>query len=102
MVVFSRHRRSTFSIRFALSRKKVKRVAVFVFVLPFVVATAARGQSSAEPKPQTGGDEIQIWTGAGHSAINGTGQTAIWNLWILYGVIVTDPPLPPLLRGRLQ
>src|SRR5260370_21888246 len=98
MVVFSRHRRSTFSIRFALPRKKVKRVAVFVFVLPFVVATAARGQSSAEPKPQTGGDELQIWTGARHSAINRTGQTGIWNLGIRSGVILTDPHRPTCAR----
>jgi hypothetical protein len=77
-------------------------VLVFVFVLPLVVATAAQGQSSAEPKPQTGGDEIQIWTGAGHSAINGTGQTGIWNIGIRYGVILTDPHGPRFVRGRLE
>jgi hypothetical protein len=76
-------------------------VAVVVFAL-FLVGMGARAQSTAEPKPQAGGDEIQVWTAAGHSAINGTGQTGVWNLGIRYGVILTDPHGPGFVRGRLE
>jgi len=77
------------------------RVAVVVFVLALAGASAARGQSAAQPGPKDG-TEIQVWSGAGHSAINGTDHTGVWNVGLRYGVILTDAHGPGLLRGRLE
>lgn len=78
------------------------RVAVAVFALCVSSALAARGQSVAQPTPQKGSTEIQIWTGAGHSAINGTDHTGLWNAGLRYGVVLTDAHGPGFVRGRLE
>jgi hypothetical protein len=64
--------------------------------------TVAAYHSARDVEPETGGDEIQIWSGAGHSAINGAGRTTVWNFGVRYGVILTDPHGPGFLRGRLE
>ena len=80
-------------------------VALLVFALS-LGGIAGRGQSSAdkgaEPTPQKGGDEVQVWTSAGHSALNGTDHTAVWSAGLRYGVILTGPHGPGFLRGRLE
>jgi lipid A 3-O-deacylase PagL len=76
-------------------------LAVVVFALAFAGA-AARGQSVAEQTPQKGGSEIQVWTGAGHSAFNGAGATAVWNAGLRYGWILTNARGPGVLRGRFE
>jgi lipid A 3-O-deacylase len=80
----------------------VKRVAVFVFALAFAAVTAARAQSIAEQTPQKDGTEIQVWTGLGHSATNGFGNTAVWNAGFRYGWILTNARGPGFLRGRFE
>jgi hypothetical protein len=108
----------------------VRRVGVVVFVLALAGTAAAWGQSSVgqsaaqtagpsagqsggqsagqsagqdtDPGPQKGSEEIQVWTAVGHSAINGVGHTAVWNIGLRYGVILTDAHGPGFLRGRLE
>ena len=76
-------------------------MAVVVFALALAGA-AARGQSAAEQGPKKGGNEIQVWTGAGHSAFNGAGATAVWNAGLRYGWILTNARGPGVLRGRFE
>ena len=64
--------------------------------------TAVRQNVTADVEPEQGGDEIQIWSGAGHSAINGADRTTVWNLGVRYGVILTNPHGPGPLRGQLE
>jgi hypothetical protein len=97
------------------------RTAFLVFVAALLAAPVARTQvrreivpSGNDPDPvvvhdvsgdvqaEQGGEEIQTWSSTGHSAVNGTDHTAVWNLGIRYGVILTGPHGPGLLRGRLE
>ncbi|HEV2716617.1 MAG TPA: hypothetical protein VGU64_15255, partial [Terriglobales bacterium] len=56
----------------------------------------------AEARPEDGGHEIQLWTGAGHSVAGGTGKTGVWNLGLRYGWILTRPHGPGFLKGRFE
>ena len=75
---------------------------VFALVLALGGAVWARAQSAADERPEKGGTEIQIWTAAGHSAINGVRDTGVWNVGLRYGVILTDAHGPGFVRGRLE
>lgn len=80
----------------------MRRVGVIVFALALAGATTARGQSTAEQWPQKGGSELQVWTGGGHSALNGIGNTSAWNAGLRYGWILTNARGPGFLRGRFE
>jgi hypothetical protein len=75
---------------------------VFAISVVLAGAAAAGGQSAAEQGPHKGGSEVQIWTGAGHSAFNGTSNTGLWNIGLRYGVILTNAHGPGFLRGRFE
>jgi hypothetical protein len=106
MVVSFASRSGHFLHQIAFTGGKVKRPAVLVFLLSFGVATAALGQSNSgqgpAEGPAKGGEELQVWTSAGHSAINGTDHTGVWNAGLRYGMILTEPHGPRFLRGRLE
>jgi hypothetical protein len=79
------------------------RVAVVVFALSLALATSpAACAQSADQGPEAGGTEIQIWTGAGHSALNGVDRTGVWNAGLRYGVILTGAHGSGFVRGRLE
>jgi hypothetical protein len=80
----------------------VGRAGAMVFALALAWAAAARGQSTAEQWPRKGGTELQVWTGAGHSALNGIGNTGVWNAGLRYGWILTNARGPGFLRGRFE
>ena len=69
-------------------------VAVATLFSPVVLC----GQS----EPQSGGHELQIWTGGGHGLNGSTSDTGVWNLGARYGWILTDPVGPGSLRGRFE
>lgn len=56
----------------------------------------------AQASPDTGGHELQIWSGGGHSVPGGTDRTGAFNVGVRYGWILTDPHLPWILRGRFE
>ncbi len=98
-MVFSSPRLGHLLHQMCFTGGRVRRpVAVVVFALALAGA-AARGQSVAEPTPQKGGSEIQVWTGAGHSALNGVGATGVWNAGLRYGWILTNARGPGFLRA---
>jgi hypothetical protein len=78
------------------------RIGVIAFVLLLAGATAARAQSAASEEPETGGTEVQVWTGLGHSASGGASSTTVWNAGLRYGFILTDLHGPGPLRGRFE
>ncbi len=65
--------------------------------------TPARAQSvEPEEGPQTGGHEVQVWAGGGHSVAGGTQNTSVMNLGLRYGWVLTNPFLPGPLKGRFE
>src|SRR5438445_4393512 len=98
MMLSSASRSGHFLHQILFSGGEVRGPAALVFLLSFCVATAALGQSNtghvAAEGPAKGGEEVQVWTCAGHSAINGTDHTVVWNAGLRYGMILTDPHGP--------
>ena len=60
------------------------------------------GAAVAEPRPEDGGHEWQIWSGGGHSVPGGTSNTGVWNLGLRYGWVLTRPVGPGFLKGRFE
>jgi len=58
--------------------------------------------SFGQAAPETGGHELEVWTGGGHSVPGGTKDTGAFNAGVRYGWIITDPHLPGFLRGRFE
>jgi hypothetical protein len=56
----------------------------------------------AQSRPEDGGNEIQVWTGGGHSVPGGTSNTNVWNVGLRYGWILTRPHGPGFLKGRFE
>lgn len=61
-------------------------------------ASPARGQDG----PETGGNEIEIWTAGGHGTNGSTQHTGVFSAGFRYGWVLTEPHGPGLLRGRFE
>ena len=72
--------------------------ACFVLYLTMVSCVMLRAQS----EPERGGSEIQLWSAGGHSVPGGRSNTAIWDLGVRYGWVLTDPHGPGFLKGRFE
>lgn len=80
-------------------RKRALGVAVLA-ILMTLCASRAAAQDVASPENSS--RELQIWTGGG-GAINGGAQgTGVWNLGLRYGLILTAPHGPGILKGQLE
>lgn len=56
----------------------------------------------AQASPENSSRELQIWTGGGHG-INGSQEgDGLWNLGLRYGLILTSPHGPGILKGQLE
>ena len=56
----------------------------------------------AQARPEDGGQELELWSGGGHSVPGGTSRTAVWNLGLRYGWILSRPHGPGFLKGRFE
>lgn len=63
-----------------------------------LVSPAAQAQAG----PESGGHELQVWTGGGHGLNGDTSDTGLWNLGARYGWVLTDPIGSGPLRGRFE
>ena len=72
------------------------------FVFSFVILMAAVGFAQAEPGPEQGGHEVQVWSGGGYSVPGGTSNTGISDVGLRYGWVITGAHLPGFLRGRFE
>lgn len=52
--------------------------------------------------PVSGGSEIELWTAGGHSVPRGRSDSAIWDLGLRYGWVLTDAHGPGFLNGRFE
>ncbi len=79
----------------------MKRRAPFDLTLAALLVFAAPA-CYAQFGPEKGAQELQVWTGGGH-AINGiTYRTAVWNVGLRYGRVLTEEHGSGVLRGRLE
>ena len=56
----------------------------------------------AQDGPETGGNEIEIWTAGGHGTSGSTQHTGLWTAGFRYGWVLTEPHGPGFLRGRFE
>jgi lipid A 3-O-deacylase len=56
----------------------------------------------AQARPEDGGNELQVWSGGGHSVPGGRSDTGVWNAGLRYGWILTRPHGPGILKGRFE
>jgi lipid A 3-O-deacylase len=64
----------------------------------FLCAPVARSQAG----PVEGEHEVQIWTGGGHGTNGSQSNDGVWTVGLRYGLILTAPHGPGILRGRLE
>lgn len=69
-------------------------LALLILIIPNLL--------NAQVGPETGGHEIQIWAGGGHSVAGGRGNTGAFNAGLRYGWVLTGLHLPGFLRGRFE
>jgi hypothetical protein len=74
----------------------------FVFLTALVGTFLAVAVAVAQDRPEEGGHELEVWTGAGHSVPGGTKDTSVWNAGVRYGWILTAPHGPGFLKGRFE
>ena len=67
-----------------------------------VLLIAATGLGWAQSGPETGGNEVQLWAGGGHSVPGGTSLTEAFDAGLRYGRVLTGPHWPRILRGRFE
>jgi lipid A 3-O-deacylase len=72
----------------------------FLFSTLFVAGFAT--PAHAQDGPETGGNEIEIWTAGGHGTNGITQHTGLWSAGFRYGWVLTEPHGPGLLRGRFE
>jgi lipid A 3-O-deacylase len=65
-----------------------------------ILLTAVR--LSAQTGPEDASSEWQVWTSGGHGLNGSTSDTGVWNLGVRYGLILTSPRGPGILRGQLE
>jgi Lipid A 3-O-deacylase (PagL) len=56
----------------------------------------------AQASPEDSSREWQVWTGGGHGINGSQSGTGVWNLGLRYGLILTAPHLPGILKGQLE
>ena len=72
--------------------------ALFFVSLALAFVPVARSQAG----PVEGGHELQVWTGGGHGLNGIESSDGVWNAGLRYGLILTAPHGPGILRGRLE
>jgi hypothetical protein len=79
----------------------VKPAFALAFLAFLFVVAAQSARAQAGPAPDDG-RELQIWTGGGHGLNGSNASTAVWNVGLRYGWILTDPAGPGPLKGRFE
>jgi lipid A 3-O-deacylase len=76
----------------------VKKAATFLLLAFIFSAPTAWSQGA----PESGSNEVQIWTGGGHGLSGSTSNIGVWNVGMRYGWVLTNPHGPGFLRGRFE
>jgi hypothetical protein len=79
----------------------MKAIGMLVFFCGLLLAGFA-STVRAQDGPETGGNEIELWTAGGHGTNGITQHTGVWTAGFRYGWIITAPHGPSFLRGRFE
>jgi Lipid A 3-O-deacylase (PagL) len=71
---------------------------LFFLLLLLIASSFCRAQAG----PQEDGNEIELWSGGGHSVSGGRGHTGAFNAGLRFGWVITGEHLPGFLRGRFE
>jgi lipid A 3-O-deacylase len=80
----------------------VKRIALGIIAFLAAAIPGARVVKAQVASPENSSRELQIWTGGGHGINGSQSGTGVWNLGLRYGMILTSPHGPGILRGQLE
>jgi hypothetical protein len=76
---------------------------VYVLFLMMAPVFGAMGLfAQAQAGPEGAASEWQVWTGGGHGISGSTQDTGVWNLGLRYGIVITPPKGPGILKGQLE
>ena len=78
-----------------------KTAGVMLFCCALLLGSVA-SPARAQDGPETGGNEIEIWTAGGHGTNGITQHTGVWAAGFRYGWVLTEPHGPSFLRGRFE
>lgn len=76
----------------------MKRFFWWTAIAAILFAPSARAQAGPSP----GHYEWQVWTGGGHGTNGSQSGDSVWNVGGRFGIILTSPRGPGLLRGQLE
>jgi lipid A 3-O-deacylase len=88
-------------LRFASQGDKVTKAFLGIAVLTLIGVVHAP-RLNAQASPENSSRELQIWTGGGHGINGSQSGTGVWNLGLRYGLILTAPLGPGILKGQLE
>jgi len=80
---------------------KVKAIGISFLFCGLLLAGFA-SSAHAQDGPETGGNEVEIWTAGGHGTNGITQHTGVWTAGFRYGWVITEPHGPGFLRGRFE
>lgn len=72
------------------------------YLLLLILAGTGATAAFAQNGPEGASSEWQIWTGGGHGINGSTQDTGVWNLGLRYGIVITSPKGPGILKGQLE
>jgi lipid A 3-O-deacylase len=80
--------------------RRFSRCFLSLLLLAGIGATGVFAQAQAGPEGAA--SEWQVWTGGGHGINGSTQDTGVWNLGLRYGIVITSPKGPGILKGQLE
>ena len=80
---------------------KVKAIGISFLFCGLLLAGFA-SSARAQDGPETGENEVEIWTAGGHGTNGITQNTGVWTAGFRYGWVITEPHGPGFLRGRFE
>jgi len=82
---------------------RVKKFVECLLIVSLLTSVGARASlAQAQAGPEGAASELQIWTGGGHAINGSTMNTGVWNLGLRYGIVITSPKGPGILKGQLE
>ncbi|MGB7727040.1 MAG: acyloxyacyl hydrolase [Candidatus Acidiferrum sp.] len=79
-----------------------KKTLVGILVLVAIGLLDAPRIWAQQASPENSSRELQIWTGGGHGINGSQSGDGLWNLGLRYGLILTAPHGPGILKGQLE
>src|SRR4029077_10312574 len=87
---------------FRLRRSSSLKAVGMLFLSCGLLLAGFASPARAQDGPETGGNEIGLWTTGGHGTNGITQHTGVWTAGFRYGWLLTEPHGPGFLRGRFE